>query len=139
MDRFCIRCKKKLDRPINQHADYVMADDFIVPELREKVFALKHTPETLLKLEKEQIVKESEMKKVEVKTPADAVLAVEIFTEVVEENVQKTGLICPDCFNPVTDTVIWGYHKADPSRAWPEAIPEPELTPVETLENYPIQ
>lgn len=35
---------------------------------------------------------------------------VKVIAGVREKDIQKTGIICPDCYKP-TDTVIWGVHK----------------------------
>ena len=29
------------------------------------------------------------------------------------DGIQKTGIICPQCYNPETDFIIWGYHKVE--------------------------
>ena len=115
MDRFCYRCGKLLERPIapgkttSGNADYILAEDTKVDELREVLFALKHTPETLTKIGKAEI-RDSEYQKVEISSIVEAKDAVKIITEVKLVSIQKTGLICPECYKE-TDTVIWGVHK----------------------------
>ena len=42
-------------------------------------------------------------------TAPDLIVEEEREGETVE--IQKTGLVCPTCYNAGTDTVIWGTHK----------------------------
>ena len=41
---------------------------------------------------------------------AEDTIAMELEADGTPKEVQKTGIICPDCYKP-TDTVIWGMHK----------------------------
>ena len=96
----CIRCNKDLGHADNSNADYVIADEFIVKEKREQFYAvtdgdkaelftpIKQTTDSLLI---------PGVKRIEVK--------------IENVSVQKTGLVCPEDYNPATDTLIWGIHK----------------------------
>jgi len=54
----------------------------------------------------------------EIDTPdssnADYIIAEDTITTVIADgipkDIQKTGIICPECYKP-TDSVIWGVHK----------------------------
>ena len=110
----CFRCDKEIDTPDASNADYVIAQDTIVREPREVLVALKHNQVTLEKLGKETI-KDSEYDAVEVSSATEATKdfgedLVKVIAEVKKKDIQKTGIICPDCYRP-TDTVIWGMHK----------------------------
>ena len=109
MDRFCYRCGKKLERPVmvsikgkkhttpfHEICDYVMAEDTKVDEERPFFYAI-----------------DSEEKEIEYAKPKDAELSPDkVRIEVRQKltSVQKTGLVCPDCYKD-TDYVIWGIHK----------------------------
>jgi len=110
MNISCFRCGKKIKMPNAKNADYIIAEDTKTDELREVLFALKHTPGTLAKLEKKEEIKDSEYQKVEVSSVDDTKDAVKITSEVKLKNIQKTGLVCPDCYRE-TDFMIWGIHK----------------------------
>lgn len=96
----CIRCNKRIDHPAQNNADYVIADDFIVNEKRIKYYAVKNddTQIALLDMEESRLV--DDLKHI----------------EIVEEDtpIQKTGIVCPDCFKD-TDFIIWGIHKKEVS------------------------
>lgn len=124
----CFRCGKEIDTPNVSNADYIMAEDTIVKEPREVFLALKHNPATL---EKQSMIAEldekgnhkypvlviadSEYDQEEVpnteaaKTIGEAL--VKVVVEVREKDIQRTGVVCPDCYKD-TDFVIWGVHKA---------------------------
>lgn len=117
----CFRCDKKIDKPglisvivkdakgepildsegeiqrvTTYNADYVIADDTKVMDDVEVIYAVDKNDK---------------------RTQADtAPLArtlpgtVRVETVMEKGQVQKTGIICPDCYLP-TDTVIWGAHK----------------------------
>lgn len=135
----CFRCGKEIDTPGNTNADYVIADDMVVKEPRETFFALKHNQATLAKaskmretkvyLDADDITEATELKYPDLAIDDSEYDAVEIpsveaskvigedlirvVVEVKEKDIQKTGIICPDCYKP-TDTVIWGVHKEIP-------------------------
>ncbi|GAI60119.1 unnamed protein product [marine sediment metagenome] len=132
----CFRCGKKIDTPKASNSDYIMAQDTIVKELRETLFALKHNQTTLAKQEKMQeietyfdtdgvteltrpkypglSIEDSEYGATEIPNIEARKAIGEDLVKVVmvkkEKDIQKTGIICPDCFKP-TDFVIWGVHK----------------------------
>jgi len=41
---------------------------------------------------------------------AEDTRAMELAEDGTPAEIQKTGIICPDCYKP-TDTIIWGIHK----------------------------
>ncbi len=132
----CFRCKKEIDTPGNTNADYVIADDMVVKEPRETFFALKHNQATLAKKArmaetkptidpetKETYMKpkypnlqidDSEYDAVEIPgikaSKAIGEDLIKVVVELREKDIQKTGIICPDCYRPM-DFVIWGVHK----------------------------
>jgi len=136
----CIRCGKAINSPNATNADYVTADEFILSEPREVRRALIHNPATRTKeaqinetvevihlVTKEVIgttpktpglaIADNEFDSIEVESIADAARAygrdyVKTIATMEDRPVQKTAIVCPDCFNPVTDRVIWGKHKA---------------------------
>jgi len=111
----CIRCGKKIPHPDPSNSDYIIAPDTIVKELREILIALKHNKITLAKRAKGIVVEDDEYDAVEV---FDVLTAqkqfgkdlVKVIAGTREKDIQKTGIICPDCYKP-TDNVIWGIHK----------------------------
>jgi ssDNA-binding Zn-finger/Zn-ribbon topoisomerase 1 len=102
----CFRCGKDIDTPNVKNSDYVIAEDTKADELREVVFALKHNDKTLGK----ENAKDEDYTRVEIKTPQDAKNAVKIISEHQLQTIQKTGIVCPECYKE-TDLVIWGKHK----------------------------
>jgi hypothetical protein len=106
----CFRCGKGIDTPNNLNADYVIAEDTKVDELREVLIALKDTPKTKAKAVAREPILDSEYTAEEISSPSEAQDAVKIIATVKMKRIQKTGVICPDCYKP-TDTVIWGVHK----------------------------
>jgi len=101
----CIRCNKDLGHADKHNADYVIADEFIVNEKREQMYAV--TDKTLVKGELP-----SELF-TPIKQTTDSLLIPNVKRiEVKIENVdiQKTGVVCPDCYKP-EDFIIWGIHK----------------------------
>jgi len=102
----CFRDNKNIDTPNSNNADYVIAEDTEVDELREVIIALKNNTNTLGK----EGVDESEYDRIEVIKPEDALDAVRIVSEIQLKTIQKTGIVCPECYRE-TDTVIWGVHK----------------------------
>jgi hypothetical protein len=132
----CFRCGKGIDTPDDTKADYVIAGDMIVREPREVLFALKQNKATLAKrtkiIEENTITLDSGEKVPptedficsqfqdseydQVKIPnieagkAIGEDLVKVIAEMQEVNIQKTGIICPDCYKS-TDLVIWGVHK----------------------------
>ena len=133
----CFRCGKELNSPDASNADYITASDTIVKEPREVLVALKHNQVTRAKRAKiiedntvtldtgERIpptedfisnqFQDDEFDTEEVSTLAAAQKQfgenlVKVVPEVREKDVQKTGIICPDCYRD-TDFLIWGVHK----------------------------
>jgi len=133
----CFRCGKELDRPDASNADYIIAEDTIVREPRETLIALKHNQATLTKLammnEIETYLAEDgvteltrpkypdlqiadneydavEVTSVEAAKQSFGEDLVKVIVEIREKDIQKTGIICPDCYRD-TDFVIWGVHK----------------------------
>ena len=112
----CFRCGVNIDTPDNFNSDYVIANDTIVKELREVLIALKHNQATLAKKAKMLVINESEYDAIEtpdIKTARQSYGKdlVKVVVETKEKDIQKTGIMCPDCFNEATDEVIWGIHK----------------------------
>jgi len=123
----CYRCGKGIDTPNAHNADYVIASDTIVRESREVLIALKHNPATL---EKQAMIQEKnpddtpkypgltiaddEYDEVEVSSiEAGESIGedlVRIKAKIKDKDIQKTGIICPDCYRD-SDLVIWGVHK----------------------------
>jgi len=113
----CFRCGKGIPSPDNFNADYIMASDTIENEARHVLKALKHTPETLAKQTKKEAILDEEYETVILPDFDSAKAAVEIGNDLVKVvpgiatvPIQKTGIICPDCYKP-EDFVIWGVHK----------------------------
>ncbi len=115
----CFRCAKPLDTPDSTNADYVIAPDMVVRETRESLLALTHNQKTLAKKAAGQSVDESEYDVVEIPCVEAAKSLgadlVKVVVEMREKDIQKTGIICPDCYRPA-DFIIWGVHKAGNSR-----------------------
>lgn len=134
----CFRCSKEIDTPNSSNADYVIALDMIAKEPREVFIALKHNQATRAKREKviaENIIDtdtgeevppptedfirnqftDSEYDAVEVPDIATAQGQfgedlIKVVAEIKEKDIQKTGIVCPDCYKE-TDFIIWGVHK----------------------------
>ncbi|MBA7646150.1 hypothetical protein ES703_53912 [subsurface metagenome] len=123
----CFRCGKGLETPDSSNADYVIAKDTVVREPRETLIALKHNQATLTKEAKmkernpDGILKyptltigDSEYDTVEIPNiEASKSIGedlVKVIAEIRGKDIQKTGIICPNCYRP-TDFVIWGVHK----------------------------
>jgi len=123
----CYRCKKEIDTPDASNADYIVAADLVVKEPREVLIALKHNATTLAKeaqmkelnpdgtlMYPDLAIADSEYDAIEVGDLVEAKTfgedLVKVIAEVREKDIQKTGVICPDCYKP-TDILIWGVHK----------------------------
>lgn len=132
----CFRCGKEIDTPDSSNADYVIADDMVVKEPRGVLIALKHNQATLAKEAKikevetsldtdgvteltrpkypDLVIADSEYDAIEIPnieaSKAFGEDLVKVVAEVREKNIQKTGVICPECYRD-TDKVIWGVHK----------------------------
>lgn len=132
----CFRCSKEIDTPDSSNADYIIADDTVIKEPRETLIALKHNQTTLAKraqmaefetyLDEDGVteltrlkypglkIEDSEYDEEEIPTmKASKAIGedlVKVVAEMREKDIQKTGIICPDCYKS-TDTVIWGVHK----------------------------
>lgn len=110
----CFRCSKEIDTPSNSNADYVIAKDMIAKEVRETLIALKHNPATLAKREEGKQISDTEYDAIEIPNiEASKGIGkglVKVIVEMQEKDIQKAGVICPNCYRP-TDFVIWGVHK----------------------------
>jgi len=110
----CFRCGKRIDHPDASNADYIIALDTMVREPREILIALKHNQATLEKQAKMLGISDDEYDRIEVPSVREAMKAisdlVKVVAEVQEKDIQKTGIVCPDCWKP-TDKLIWGVHK----------------------------
>ncbi len=112
----CVRCGKEIDTPNTSNADYIMAEDTKGKEMRESLVALKHNQSTLEKQNKKEEITDEEYDVVIVASYEEAQRdlgedLVKVVVRPVEVEIQKTGVICPDCYKD-TDFVIWGVHKA---------------------------
>jgi DNA-directed RNA polymerase subunit RPC12/RpoP len=112
----CFRCGKKIDTPNASNADYIMAEDTKGQEIRESLVALKHNQSTLEKQGNKEEITDEEYDTIIVASYEEAERnlgedLVKVVVKPVEVDVQKTGVICPDCYRG-TDFVIWGVHKA---------------------------
>jgi len=92
----CIRCGEDLGRADSSNADYIIADEFIMKEKRECFYAVNDKEEFIPIKQTTDSLLIQDVKRIEVK--------------IEEINIQKTGLVCPDCYKE-SDTVIWGIHK----------------------------
>ena len=109
----CFRCGKELDSPDASNADYIMAADTMAREVREVLVALKHNAATLAKEALGLPIDGSEYDAVEIpnlESSGSIEGLVRVVAEFREQDIQKTGVICPDCYKD-TDFVIWGVHK----------------------------
>lgn len=131
----CFRCSRELDTPDASNADYIIAEDTKADESRECFVALKHNEKTLVKAaqmaETETYLAEdgkteltrprypdltladSEYDAIEVASVAEAKedpRTVRIEVRSLMKTIQKTGIVCPDCYK-LTDFIIWGMHK----------------------------
>lgn len=112
----CFRCSKEIDTPDASNADYIIAEDTKGKEIREALVALKHNQATLGKESKKEEITDDEYNAVVVMSYEEAQRdlgedLVKVVVKPVEVEIQKTGVICPDCYRD-TDFVIWGVHKA---------------------------
>lgn len=135
----CFRDGKEIDSPNDKNADYIMAQDTIVKEPRDTLRALVHNPatraiEVRMAMTEEYFdddgvtvltrkkfpglaIPDSVYDAIEVDSPKSARAygnnLVRVSVTVEDKNIQKTGIICPDCYRP-SDFVIWGVHKVTP-------------------------
>lgn len=109
----CFRCKKKIDTPNENNADYIIASDTVVSEEVDVLEAIQLTEEGR-RLEVVNLkVPEKEVTRTEVLSleEADRLPGVDRVVAVRKvKPIQKTGIVCPNCWKP-TDFVIWGVHK----------------------------
>jgi len=137
MNLKCFRCGKEIDSPNNTNADYVIADDTIVREPRDTLFAIKHNQATLAKktlmMKTKTVINPETSQEYERPEYPDLKIGdneydreeipdftasrnipsedlIKVVVEIREKDIQKTGIICPDCYKD-TDFVIWGVHK----------------------------
>ena len=111
----CYRCGKELDSPDDRNADYIIAEDTIAREPREVFVALKQNEATLAKTEKLEVIADKDYDQVEIpdfEASKSIDGLVKVIVEVRDKDIQKTGVICPECYKPA-DTVIWGVHKKE--------------------------
>lgn len=132
----CCRCENKINTPNAFNADYIIAQDTIVREPREVLLALKENQATLAKklkiketetyLDEDGITEKQRRKYPDLKVEDNEYDAIEVpnikaskalgqdlikvVAVIQDKDIQKTGVICPDCRLP-SDTVIWGVHK----------------------------
>jgi len=109
----CYRCGKELERPDATNADYIIATDTVVKEPRAVLVALSHTPSTRAKAIAGKLIDDNEYQRTEIpNTEAGKAIQglVKVVAEVKDIDVQKTGIICPNCYRD-TDKLIWGVHK----------------------------
>lgn len=109
----CFRCGKEIDTPDTNNADYIIADDLIVKEPREVLYALKHNKATLAKGKERAAIDDSEYDTIEISSmehSRNIERLVKVVAKIENRDIQKTGIICPDCYKP-TDFVLWGVHK----------------------------
>ncbi|MBA7588031.1 hypothetical protein ES708_30079 [subsurface metagenome] len=111
----CFRCSKEIDTPNASNADYIMAEDTKETETRESLAALKHNQATLKKESRKKEIMDDEYDAAVVASYEEAERnlgedLVKVIVKPIEVEIQKTGIICPECCKP-TDFVIWGVHK----------------------------
>lgn len=123
----CFRCGKEIDTPDSSNADYVIANDMVAREPVEVLVALKHNQATLTKRKRmleldeagnpkypDLAVADNEYDAIEIPNfEASKGIGedlVKVVAEIREKDIQKSGIICPDCYRD-TDFVIWGVHK----------------------------
>lgn len=122
----CFRCSKEIDTPNSTNADYIMAKDTIVEELRDTFIAIQFTEDAKKALEEANELEVAtlevpaaikERAKARKRTPVASIEEANWLPDLEKVEVerrptpiQKTGVICPDCYKP-TDFVIWGVHK----------------------------
>ena len=114
MNRECYRCHKELVNPGRvDKADYVIAVDTRGVDVEPRLLHVKHTPDTLLKLDAKEEIDENDYERIDVTDEVPVIDEKHVRFEKanVEFVREKGGIICPDCFNPETDFVIWGVHK----------------------------
>lgn len=110
----CYRCGKPIDTPDSRNADYILAQDTVVKEMREILVVKKHNAATMEASKYPELqIDDSEYDEVEVDSfdqVRDLEFVVKVLPKEVEQNIQKSGIICPSCYRD-TDFVIWGVHK----------------------------
>lgn len=133
----CFRCRKEINTPDETNADYIIAPDMIVQERRPTLVSVPKTQEELDT--EEASLKENlqafksiidSYEKTDINPQSIPIEDIYGEVEAIEEelarglvpnkskpmrgkleNIQKSGIICPDCYKPDTDFVIWGVHK----------------------------
>ena len=113
-----MRCGKEIPHPNALNADYIIASEFVVAEPRDIICALTHNDASKTKLvdDPEAIIDDEELDVVEVpdvaygRTVPDMV---KVIVKAIDKDIQKTAVICPDCFHIDTDFVIWGVHRKE--------------------------
>ncbi len=109
----CFRCGKGLIHPDETNADYIIAVDTQAKETLRVYKVYFHNDATIEKLNNKEPIDIEEydveiVPNIEIAASDPGFVRVEeVQQEVV---VQKTGIICPDCYKP-TDLLIWGVHK----------------------------
>lgn len=109
----CFRCGKGLIHPDDTNADYIIAVDTQAKETLRVYKVYFHNAVTIEKLNNKEPI-DIEEYDVEIVPNIEIAVADPRFVRVEEVQqevvVQKTGIICPDCYKP-TDLLIWGVHK----------------------------
>ena len=101
----CCRCNKEINSPDCNNSDYIIADDFIINEEREIYdFTIEEEDENTHE-KNEKIIRSQEFNDAK---KLQNIKKIEVKNELVP--IQKTGIICPDCYKE-TDLIIWGVHK----------------------------
>ena len=109
----CFRCQTEIESPDEFNSDYITSSDTIVPESRQVLTAFKHNSITLEKKEKKEEIPDDLYTIVETFSAEAAFadpLTAKVKLDVRIVPVQKTGIVCHDCYKD-SDTVIWGGHK----------------------------
>ncbi len=132
----CFRCGKELDSPDVSNANYVIAPDTIVKE-RPQFYIAEQKTAAEIDAEKAELDRALSVLRATLISgvlPTGSYLSLDDVPEEIEaietelaigvsstkqvlkhgrlQQVQKTGIICPDCLKP-TDTIIWGIQEKE--------------------------
>ena len=122
----CFRCGKALNSPDASNADYIMASDTVAEEARQVLIAVQLTDKAkaakteiesleraALEIPEDLKLQAAERLRTMVSSIEEAQTMSGLERVEVESRmmpIQKTGVICPDCYRD-TDFIIWGVHK----------------------------